>query len=211
MRKEIVSERRSMNGLITSALFGIGTVVTLALATFTTKLNDDVASGLLWVGILFASVLALPRTFLIEEEQGTADMLRLTGRPHAVYWGKSLFNLGLIVIVGAALTLMFLMFTNKHVADPLLLAVSIFGGCASLAGAVTLSGALVAQAANRTALAAAVSIPLVLSVLAMGVSSTRSAFTPGLVSAWPAAGGAVCYAVVLFAVGPWIFAAVWKS
>jgi heme exporter protein B len=196
---------------VTSALFGIGAVVTLAFATFTTKLNADVASGLLWVGILFASALALPRTFLIEEEQGTGDLLRLVARPHAVFWGKAIYNLLLILVTGALLTGLFVLFTGIEVPDPLLLTASLVGGCASLAGAVTLSGALVAQAANRTALAAAVSTPLVLSVLALGVATSRSAFSPGFVSAWPWAGGSICYAIVLFAIGPWLFAAVWKS
>lgn len=186
-------------------------MITLAFATFTTKLNADVASGLLWVGILFASVLALPRTFLIEEELATGDLLRLVARPHAVFWGKALYNLALILVAGTALTLLFVMFTGLTVPDPLLMAASIFGGCTCLAGAVTLSGALVAQAANRTALAAAVSTPLVLFVLALGVATSRSAFSPGLGNAWPWAGGTVCFAIVLFALGPWLFAAVWKS
>jgi len=209
--KEVQSELRTKSGLITSALFGVCSVVTMAFATFTTKLNPDVASGLMWVGILFGSILALPRTFLVEEEQGTGDLLRLVARPHSVYWGKAFYNLVLILLAGSLLTCLFVVVTSLQVQDPLLMAVSVFGGCASLAGAVTLSGSLVAQAANRTALAAAVSTPLVLSVLALGVATSRSAFSPGFVSAWPWAGASVCYAIFLFAVGPWLFAAVWKS
>lgn len=196
---------------MTSLLFGVGAVVTLAFSTFQTKLNSDAASGLLWVGILFASVIALPRTFLVEEELGTGDLLRLVARPHAVFWGKALYNLALILFTGGLLTGLFLLFTGTKVGNPLLLAASVVGGCASLAGAVTLSGALVAQAANRTALAAAVSTPLVLSVLSLGVATSRSAFSPDFSNAWPWAGGSICYAVVLYAVGPWLFAAVWKS
>ena len=64
-RKELQSELRSRSGLVTGALFGLCAVITIALASFNTRLNADIASGLLWVAILFASVLSLPRTFLL--------------------------------------------------------------------------------------------------------------------------------------------------
>lgn len=211
LRKELRSELRSKSGLMTSALFGVVTVVTISLATFSTKLNGDVAAGLLWVAILFTALIALPRTFLVEEDQGTGDLLRLVARPHAVFWGKAFYNLILITVAGFMLAGLFLMFAGREVRHPLLLVVSLFGGCASLAGAVTLSGALVARAANRAALAAAVSAPLLLSVLAIGVSTVRVALDGALLSGWPMAFGSICYAVVLFAIGPWLFAAVWKS
>lgn len=211
LRKEFQSELRSKNGLLTSGLFGLISVVTIAFATFTTKKDPDVASGLYWVAMLFASVLALPRTFLIEEEQGTGDLLRLFARPHAVYWGKALYNLVLIVVVGLILSGLYVVLAQITVKLPGLFVVSVIGGCASLAGAVTLCGALVAQAANRFALASAVSTPLLLSILAFGVSTMRSALGAGFLSGWPLAMGSVCYAVVLFAIGPWLFAAVWKN
>lgn len=224
-RKEALVELRSRSGLVTSLLFGVASVITISLATFNTKLNGDVAAGLLWVTILFASVLALPRTFLIEEEQGTGDLLRMTARPHAVFWGKALYNLALNLALAAVLTLLFLIFTGRPVSVPGLLAVSLIGGCAALTGAVTLCGALVARAANRTALAGAVAIPLILPVLAMGVSGTRVALSQGMLEMVPlsrvaeeflhggtmASMGLLAYAAASLAIGPWLFAAVWKS
>jgi heme exporter protein B len=209
--KELQSEFRSRNGLLTSGLFGVVAVVTIAFATFTVKLVPDVQAGLYWVAILFASVLALPRTFLIEEDQGTGDLLRLWARPHAIFWGKALFNLALIVCVGLILGVLFVILTDSKVKDPGLFAAAIFGGCSSLAGAVTLCGALVARASNRFALAAAVSTPMLLSILAFGVSTLRSSLGTGFENGWPLAAGSICYAIVLFAIGPWLFAAVWKS
>lgn len=211
LRKEAQTEFRSKNGLLTSGLFGVVSVVTIAFSTFTSKLSPDVASGLYWVALLFASVLALPRAFLVEEDQGTGDLLRLWARPHAVYWGKALYNLVLIVVIGLALSGLFVVLTDIPVRQPGLFVASVVGGCAALAGAVTLCGALVARAANRFALAAAVSTPTLLSILAIGVSTMRAALGAGILSGWPLAFGAVCYAIVLFAIGPWLFAAVWRS
>lgn len=223
LRKEIFSEVRTKSGLVTSGLFGVASVVTIALATFNTKLNGDIAAGLLWVTILFASILSLPRTFLVEEEQGTADMLRLVARPHSVFWGKALFNLLLTGTTSAGLAVLFLIFTGQPIALTWLLVLSLIGGCGALTGAVTLCGALVAQAANRAALAGAIAIPLLLPVLAMGVSGTRVALSQGILDAntvfaqdflrggIAASLGLWAYAVASLAIGPWLFAAVWKS
>lgn len=224
LRKEVQSELRSKSGLITSGLFGLCAVITIALATFNVKLNHDVAAGLLWVTILFASVLALPRTFLLEEEQGTGDLLRQFARPHAVFWGKALFNLGLNLVTAFGVTWLFLILARLPVSVPWLLALSVFAGCAALTGAVTLCGALVARASNRAALAGAVSIPLLMPVLSMGVSGTRVALSTGIFDGPPtqfaigflrdgtmATVGLLSYAVLSLVIGPWLFAAVWKS
>ena len=223
-RKELLSELRSRSGLVTSVLFGLCAVITIAFASFNTKLNGDIAAGLLWVTILFASVLALPRTFLLEEEQGTGDLLRQFARPHAVFWGKALFNLLLTTATAAILTSLFLLFTGKPVSIPWLLVLNLLGGCAALTGAVTLCGALVARATNRATLAGAVSIPLLMPVLGMGVAGLRVALSTGMFegpsnrvaeeflrsgAVWSV--GLVGYAVASLALGPWLFAAVWKS
>lgn len=223
-RKEAQSELRSRSGLVTSGLFGLCAVITIALATFNSILNADVAAGLLWVTILFASVLALPRTFLLEEEQGTGDLLRQFARPHAVFWGKALFNLVLNLTTSLGLTWFFLVLTRLPVSVPWLLLLSVVSGCAALTGAVTLCGALVARASNRAALAGAVSIPLLLPVLSMGVSGTRVALSTGIFDGAPtqfaigflrdgtmATVGLLSYAVLSLVIGPWLFAAVWKS
>ncbi|MGV3614503.1 MAG: heme exporter protein CcmB [Fimbriimonas sp.] len=223
-RKEVQTELRSRSGIVTSGLFGLCAVITIAVATFSTKLNGEIAAGLLWVTILFSSVLALPRTFLLEEEQGTADLLRQFARPHAVFWGKALYNLLLNAVTATGLTLLFLVFTSMTVSVPWLLAANVLAGCAALTGAVTLCGALVARAANQAALAGAVSIPLLMPVLGMGVAGLRVALSSGILDApsnafaqsfynggvlWTV--GLLGYAVTSLVLGPWLYAAVWKS
>src|SRR4051794_37721914 len=92
-RKEWLNESRTRSGLISSLLFSVVAVVAIALATFGKTPDPTIAAGLLWVTLLFSSILALPRSFIGEEETGTADLLRLLARPHVVFWGKALFNL----------------------------------------------------------------------------------------------------------------------
>ncbi|MEZ0324501.1 MAG: heme exporter protein CcmB [Fimbriimonas sp.] len=210
--KELRSELRSRSGLATAGLFAIVTVFTLTFASMNTKLDGNIAAGLLWVSVLFSSIVSLPRTFVTEEEQGTGDLLRLWARPHAVYWGKALFNLAQLGVMALLLSFLYLGFTGLELAIPWLYWLTLLAGCAALAGAVTLTGAIVARAASRSSLAGAIAVPILLPIMAAGVGGMRSAFGTGFAeSGAMSALGLVGYAVASLAIGPWLFAAVWKS
>jgi heme exporter protein B len=174
--------------------------------------SGTVSASMLWVALLFSAASTLPRSFLAEEEHGTADLLRLTARPHAVFWGKSIFNALQTVVTGGLLSFLYLGFTNTPVNIPWLFVVSLIAGCLSLASAVTLCGAIAAQAANRAVLSAAVAVPLLLPLVALGVSGMRVSLGDGFFEGGRSAAlGLVGYAVATMTTGPWIFAAVWKS
>ncbi len=223
LRKEAATEWRSKTGLITGCLYGVATVLAVAFAFFNKDPNrqdetfrdfpmKDLCASLVWSILLFSSLLSLPRAFLAEEENGTADLLRLMARPHAVFWGKTIFNLLQTWVGGLLLGTLFVLFVRLEVKEPLLFAACLLSGGAAVAGAVTLCGAIVAQAANRAALAGAVSIPLLLPLLQWGVTGMQAAFgTHPLQNGWNAAGGMAAYSVLAVVVGPYIYAAVWKS
>lgn len=222
-RKEAATEWRTKTGLITGGLYGVATVLSVALAFFNKDANrqdavfldhplKDVCASLVWSILLFSSLFSLPRAFLAEEENGTADLLRLMARPHAVFWGKTLFNLLQTWVGGLLLGTLFVLSVKLRVDHPLIFVGSILTGGAAVAGAVTLCGAIVAQAANRAALAGAVSIPLLLPLLQWGVTGMQAAFgTIATVSGTNAVLGMGAYAVLSVVVGPWLYAAVWKS
>lgn len=212
VRKEARCELRARSGLITGFLFSVLAVVAVTFASFGLKVGGSLASGLLWVALLFGAVVALPRAFVAEEEQGTGDLLRLVARPHAVYWGKVLFNYVQITANGVVLGTLLVALLDLKLAAPWLFMTTLAVGCAALAGAVTLCGALVAQAANRAALAGVVALPLLLPLLALGVGAMRASLGDGTV------GGSVSaliglsgYAALALVGGPPLFAAVWKS
>ena len=210
--KELRADFRSKTGLLTSALFGVFAVVAISFATASVTLDPTNAAALFWVVLLFNSMIALPRTFTAEEELVTGDLLRLVARPHAVFWGKMLYNLAQLLVSGVILGTMFFLFARVSVADPLLLALGLFGSCVTLAAGVTLSGALVAQASNRYALAAVVALPLLLPLTVIGVAALRVAFgevgsTTGLRNGL----GLLCYGIAAMAIGPYLYAQVWKE
>ncbi|HWD37847.1 MAG TPA: heme exporter protein CcmB [Fimbriimonas sp.] len=215
-KKEVLSEFRGKTGLSTGVVFSLSTIVTVALALFNKNPNkmdlQDVCASLVWIILLFASLLTLPRSFLVEEEQGTGDLLRLLARPHAVFWGKVIFNLIQMWLLCLLVAVLFIGLTGIVVTEPLVLAACLFSGGASLVGAVTLCGAIASRAANRAALAGAISIPLVLFPTQWGVSGLREAFGSVVATGGnTAAIGLTAYALLSLGIGPWIYAAVWKQ
>lgn len=211
-RKEVQSELRSKSGLLTSGLFSVVAVVAIAFATRDTKITPTAGAGLFWITLLFSSMISLPRAFTIEEELGTGDLLRLMARPHAVFWGKVLFNSILLIVTAVMLGTLFILLANVSISNILLFALTLVGAVLSLAGAVTLSGALVAQAANKNALAAAVAVPLLVPLTVIAVAALRVAFGEiGDAAGLKASVGLLCYGTASVAIGPYLFAAVWKS
>ena len=212
-QKELRSELRTRTSFLSSGLFSVVAVVAISLATTGAKIDATVGAGLLWVTLLFSSIISLPRMFISEEESGTADLLRLMARPHAVYWGKTLFNCAQMLLTAFVLSFLFLMFVGLEVHGVPFYIVSIIGGCIALAFAVTLCGALVAGATNRSALAAAIAVPLLLPLVAVGVGAVRVAFgaTSQVSGGWMSAMGLYAYGILLAATGPYLYAAVWKD
>ncbi len=212
LAKELRTELRTKSGILTAGLLSVAAVIAMAFSVSGQKLAGDMAAGSLWVILLFSAAVSLPRAFVAEDEQGTGDLLRLVSRPHAVFWGKALYNLIQMALTGLVLALLFGGLTDTEPTYLWLHLATLVAGCAALAGTVTLCGALVAQAANRWTLAAAVSLPVLLPVIALGVSASRVALGAGTLTAGTTGCvGLACYAVAGFAVGPYLFAAVWRN
>ena len=213
-RKEIRSEIRQKSGLATTLLFGIFTVVTISFATFDLKISPQLGAGLLGVALLFAAIVGLPRVVLIEEEQGTGDLLRLLAKPEDVFWGKALYNLAFMVATTLVVSVLFFGFTHLGVANLPLLMLCLAGSCMAYAGTVTLCGALVTHASNRTTLAGVLAVPLLLPLSFMAVAGLRVAldvegtfsFSRGMSSGI----GLALYGLASLSVGSYLFAAVWR-
>jgi heme exporter protein B len=157
-------------------------------------------------------MISLPRTFVSEEEAGTGDQLRLLARPHAVFWGKAIFNMLLMAATSIVLSVMFIVFTNLKMDHLLLFALALAGGCVALAISVTLCGALVSQAANRSALAGVVGIPLLLPFVAMGVGALRVSLGAGSVNSGEVSClGLYSFSILMAAAAPNLYAAIWKG
>jgi heme exporter protein B len=210
--KEWRGEMRSRHGLFTAGLFSLLAVIAMGFASYGTKPSGGLAAGMLCVTLLFAAVTALPRTFLVEDEQGTFDLLRMIAEPSVVFAGKALYNAIQMLATGALLGILFFVLTGVQVVHLPLLAFSLLAESVALAAAVSLCGILVIGASNRWVLAGAVALPLLLPQVFLGVGAMRAALGEGTIGGgWQNAAGLAGFAIAAIAGGPLIAGAVWKN
>ena len=166
--KEWQLELRTRYALNTVGLFAFTTLVVVSVSLGPVGTSEDARPFLpvlLWLILLFAASAGLPRTFVHEEEVGTAIALRLTARPSSLFCGKALYNLTLIFALELLITPLFIAMLQMPVISPIELALTLLLGGYGLAIGSTLIAAMVAQARARGPLFAVLAFPVLLPLL----------------------------------------------
>jgi heme exporter protein B len=215
-RRELLAEWRTRVALNALFLFAFAVLVLVGYAVGPTTLAPEdrptVNAVLLWIVIFFAAMTGLSRTFVHEEDAGTAAALRLSAPSASVLLGKLLANLALLAAVTAFIVPLFLALMSFGIAGvPLFLAILLLG-VVGLAAASTFTAALVSKAQAKGTLFAVLAIPLLLPplvacVLATRLAATQADFAAGLdfVRLLVAYDGVVTTAAFL------LFDAVWRE
>jgi heme exporter protein B len=100
LRKDLRLELRAPESVPAMVQFSLGTFVLFHFALHRDDVDGDLAAGVFWVTILFASVLGLNRLFVAEEEQGGFDGFLLAPIDRtSLYVAKALALLTYLVIV----------------------------------------------------------------------------------------------------------------
>ena len=187
----------------------MATVVGVGFAALGQTLSVGLQAGLFWVAVLFGMFPALARGFIVEEETGTADLLRLAARPVSIFWGKWLFHATLYGLLSAVLVPLYALLVAPLGGAWGAWLLLWLGGGFCLTTVLTLCGALVAQTAVRGALLAGLTFPLLLPLLLILIAGTRQALE-GALPAEPLQ-GVFGYALTLSAGGAWVFEKVWRN
>lgn len=99
-RKDLLLELRSRERLVSMGVFAMLVAVVFAFALDPTVRARGIAGAMLWVTVLFAGTLGLGRAFSLEREQDTLSGLLLAPMPRsAIFWGKFLANLAIVLAV----------------------------------------------------------------------------------------------------------------
>jgi len=210
--KEWRTEMRARHGLMTSGLFSLLAVVTMSLAGSASIPGPGSASGIIVAVLLFAGVIGVPRSFIVEDEQGTFDLLLLLCHPSAVFVGKMLVGLLPSLVSGILMTTVYIEMAGVPVEYPGILAAGTLLCSTSLTAAISLCGALVVGASNRWVLAGVAAMPLLVPTVFLGVGALKPALGEGSIgSAWQAIAGLAGLTLCWGAVGPLLVTAVWPS
>ncbi len=172
-------EFRTRTALNTIGLFAITTlvIVSLALGPLGTSSSEreTVLPVLLWIILLFAATAGLPRGFVHEEEVHTALALRLAAPPGALFVGKLLYSVTLLLALEALITPLYLALVQLPVANPRLLITTLVVAGYGLAAGSTLIAAIISQARGTGALFAVLAFPVLAPLLLLAIDLTRMA------------------------------------
>ena len=211
--KDLRSELRTRYAISALVMFVVTTIAIIMFSLGQEAAPAEVLSGMLWVVIFFGAMSGLSRTFVMEEERGTAMTLQLLAPPSAVYFGKLLFNIVLVVALNVFTVLLYLFLINGFVirsADVFVLTI-VFGSL-GFASAATVIAAIIARANTKGTLYPVLSFPILLPLLITVIDATKSA-TEGVPLA--EAGGVfqflISYIVVLTTLSYLLFEYIWKD
>lgn len=177
--KEWRCELRTKVALNTLGLFAVTTLVVASVSLGPLGVSKAQGSALLpvllWLILLFSVAAGLPRAFVQEEESQTATALRLSATPSALFCGKLLYSLTLVVALEALITPIYVTIMNLAVESPWLLVAALAAGGYGLAVGSTLVAAIIAQARSKGTLFSVLSFPILLPLLILVIELTRNA------------------------------------
>jgi heme exporter protein B len=176
LHKDLAIELRSGEVTTTSGVFSLLVVVTASLA-FYSGLSQArlVASGVIWLALLFSAVLALGRTWQREREEGALDgLLAAPLARSAIFAGKALglqvFLLVILLLVLPAAAVLFSL--DLRALGPGLLLIGLLA-TPGMAASGTLFGAMTVRTRARDLIVAVVLFPLLSPTLLAAVVATR--------------------------------------
>lgn len=166
IRKDIRAEFRSRELISTMALFTLLSVMVFSFALeLDRQARRETVSGVLWVTIVFASLLGLNRSMIAEREQGSLSAMILAPVDRtAIYLGKAIGNFLFTVVVGLFLLPLVTVLFNINVAEWGMVLMLILGilGFTSIG---TLIAAMTAQTRARETLLPIAMLPVTLPVI----------------------------------------------
>ncbi|WP_129627085.1 heme exporter protein CcmB [Candidatus Oscillochloris fontis] len=215
--KDLRSELRTRYAINALVLFAASAAVAVSLGVGFIGVRRSaeyllIQSTLLWIALLFAALNGLSRGFVYEEETRTIAALRLAAPPIAVYLGKFLFNLALLVLLDTVTCLLFIVMVRVEVGSPLAFILVLAAGGLCLATATTILAAIIARASFKSALFAVLAFPLLVPPLIIAIQSTALTLdNNALALALPGIRTLIAYAVATFVASLMLFRFVWEA
>ncbi len=185
--KDLRLEWRSKDAINGMLFFSLLVVVLFSFAFDpTTAVSRQIAGGILWVALLFATVTALNQTWTRELRNSVLDAQRMApAAPSALFLAKVLANFFFVTAVQVILAPVFIIFYNLHaLGQGWLLWIVLPLGTLALVINGTFFGALSLRTRNRELLLPLIlfpiSIPAVLAMVEATTAILTGEYDPGL-------------------------------
>lgn len=181
LKKDVRQEFRTREMLFSMGLYAVLVLVVLGVACMQASSFDiqSIAGGLVWVVIVFASLLGLGRCFTTEEEQGSLEALMLAPLDRSlIYLSKMISNILFLLLVEAIVLPLFYVFLLSSANLPVGFwwsALLLLVGTVGIAAVGTLLSAMTSKARGKDVLLAVLFIPAIFPLLYACVSGTTAA------------------------------------
>lgn len=185
IRKDLRSEMRARELVSVMALFALLSILVFSFALELDKgAREEAVSGVLWVTLVFASLLGFNRSMAQERDNGNLDALLLAPVSRAaIFVGKLLGNFIFTLLVGLAMLPLMTMLYGLNLMHGWVIvttALGIFG----LATIGTLLATLTAQTRAREALLPIAMLPIVLPFLLTAARAVKGILSKGPAAEW---------------------------
>ena len=171
--KDLRVEMRSRELVSAMALFALLSLLVFSFALELDRIaREEALSGVLWVTLIFASLLGFHRSMALEYDQGSLDALLLAPIPRsAIFVGKLVGNYLFTSLVGLIILPLMTVIYNKNMLDPRLLLTALIG-IFGLSAIGTLLAALTMQTRAREVLLPIAMLPAALPFLLTALRAT---------------------------------------
>ncbi len=188
LAKDLALELRTREAVPAMVLFSVTTVVIFHFGLDRDTVEGDLAAGVLWVTLLFASILGINRLFVAEHEQGGFDGFLLAPVDRtALYVSKAIALFAFLCIVEVVAVPAFailLLGPPPTQAMPGLLLVLLLAN-AGVAATGTLVAALAIQTRARDLIVPLLALPLLVPVVLAAARATTPLLQQGGAEALP--------------------------
>jgi heme exporter protein B len=177
LRKDLRVEFRTRYGVSAVIMFLLITVAVILYSTPGEQLQPSILSALLWIALFFGAMTGLARSFVSEEERGTALLLRLYADGESVYIAKLVYNLVLMLALAISAVLFFEFFFMRdfHIRDWPTFALQLGLGAIGIAAVSTILSALISRASQKGALLPILALPVLMPLVIATTDATRIA------------------------------------
>ena len=173
VQKDVAVELRTREMLSSMFVFSLLVIVIFSFA-FELRVEDvrEVAPGVLWVTFIFAGMLGLSRSFVLEKDKGCLEGLLLCPVDRsAIYFGKMLGNVIFMATVEAMIVPIFSILFNISLFQPVLLLIVVLGTL-GFAGVGTLFSAMAVHTRSREVMLPVLLFPIVAPAMIAAVKAT---------------------------------------
>ncbi|MBL8133223.1 MAG: heme exporter protein CcmB [Anaerolineae bacterium] len=185
VRKDFLAELRSRELVGAMGLFVLLSVLVFSFALeLNRQARAETVGGVLWVTVVFASILGLNRSMAMEREQGNFEALLIAPIDRAaMYVGKLIGNYVFTVAVSLPLLVVMTVLYNVAVITPEVIGVLLLGAF-GMTVVGTLLAAMTVQTRAREALLPIIMLPIVLPVLLAAVRATNAILSRAPLAQW---------------------------